>query len=375
VRREWVALALALALSSGAGAWAGGVNGHGNGGASGGLNGGTSGGLNGGASGGLNGGASGGLNGGASGGLNGGLNGGTSGGLNSGVNEEPGQASDEPPSAVTALGAAGPARPTGTEGALARQLADEAAVTERTLAAVTDKLADARRTWLRRLGAAVRLLHTVPGDDPMAMARRRAAARLLLERDGGEAALLVQEAAQLGAAHDRIAGEAARLPEITLPGELLRPAPGKIVRHFGTLMHERSKAALSRRGIDLEVDDHCPVIAPAAGTVRYAGPIRGLDHGVILDHGAYLTVIAKLGEVALPIGAPIGAGDRLGRAARHRVYVEVRIKLGPGGLPIDPEPLLAKRSQGAAGERWRGAAGERWRGAAGERSQGAAGER
>ena len=269
----------------------------------------------------------------------GGASGGANGGTNGGINEEPGQATGEPHVAATALvvGAAGP------EAALTHQLADEAAVTERALAAVTDKLADARLTRLRRLGAAVRLLHAVSGDDPMAVARRRAAARLLLERDGGEAALLAQEAAQLGAAHDRIAGEAAQLPQIALPGELLRPAPGKIVRHFGTLVHERSKATLSRRGIDLEVDDHCPVTAPAAGTVRYAGPIRGLDHGVILDHGAYLTVIAKLGEVALPIGAPIAAGDRLGRAARHRVYVEVRVKLGPGGLPIDPEPLLAKR--------------------------------
>jgi len=74
--------------------------------------------------------------------------------------------------------------------------------------------------------------------------------------------------------------------------------------------------------------------------VRYAGPIRGLDQGVILDHGGYLTVIGKLGELALPVGAPIAAGDRIGRAARHRVYLEVRVKLGPGGLPIDPEPLL-----------------------------------
>jgi len=177
----------------------------------------------------------------------------------------------------------------------------------------------------------------------MATARARAAARLLVDRDGDERAVFADEVARLHAARDRIAGEARALPALALPGELVRPARGKIARSFGTLEHERSKATLSRRGIDLEVDDHCPVIAPAAGTVRYAGPIRGLDHGVILDHGAYLTVIAKLGEVALPIGAPIAAGDRLGRAARHRVYFEVRLKLGPGGLPIDPEPLLGKR--------------------------------
>jgi murein hydrolase activator len=259
------------------------------------------------------------------------------------ISEEPGQPSGEPHVAGPVPGPVGAAGAIGPEAALAGQLADEVAVTERARAAVTGKLADARRTQIRRMGAAVRLLHAVPGDDAMAVARRRAAARLLLERDRGEAALLAEEAAQLGVAHDRIAGEAARLPEIALPVELLWPARGKIVRHFGTLVHERSKAMLSRRGIDLEVDDHCAVTAPAAGTVRYAGPIRGLDHGVILDHGAYLTVIAKLGEVALPVGAPVAAGDRLGRAARHRVYVEVRVKLGPGGLPIDPEPLLAKR--------------------------------
>ena len=78
--------------------------------------------------------------------------------------------------------------------------------------------------------------------------------------------------------------------------------------------------------------------------MRYAGPIRGLDHGVILDHGDYLTVIAKLGELTLPIGTHVARGDRLGRAAHHRVYLEVRAKIGPGGLPIDPEPLLKRRA-------------------------------
>jgi murein hydrolase activator len=229
---------------------------------------------------------------------------------------------------------------------LARQLDDEAAVVDRARAAVADKLAAAELTRDHRLRAAVRVLHAAPGEDAMSVARRRAAARLLLDRDGGERAVLVDEDARLRAARARIAGDTAQLPSIALPGALpdalARPAPGVIARHFGTLEHERSRATLSRRGIDIEVDDHSPVTAPAAGTVRYAGPIRGLDQGVILDHGTYLTVVAKLAEVALPVGAPLAAGDRIGRAARHRVYLEVRVKLGPGGLPIDPEPLLGK---------------------------------
>jgi murein hydrolase activator len=229
--------------------------------------------------------------------------------------------------------------------ALAQQLDDERETTDRAISAVADKLAIAQATRSQRLQAAYRLVGTrrpSPGGDAMAAARVRAAARLVLDRDGHERALLDAELAQLRAARDRISGELAQLPSIALPGPLAQPAPGKIARRFGTLEHERSKATLSRRGIDLEVDERSPVTAPAAGTVRYAGPIRGLDHGAIIDHGSYVTVIAKLGEIALPAGAPIAAGDRIGRAARHRVYLEVRVKLGPGGLPIDPEPLLGK---------------------------------
>ena len=106
------------------------------------------------------------------------------------------------------------------------------------------------------------------------------------------------------------------------------------------MKHERSKTTLARRGIDLDVETRAPAHAPADGIVRYAGPIRGLESGVILDHGTYFTVIAKLGEVSVPVGAPVARGDKLGRAARQRVYLEVRVKLGPGGRPIDPEPLL-----------------------------------
>jgi septal ring factor EnvC (AmiA/AmiB activator) len=227
--------------------------------------------------------------------------------------------------------------------ALAHQLDDEAEAVERAIAAAGDKLAAAQLTRTQRLRAAYRVVQAAPGDDAMATARVRAAARLLADRDGGERAVFADEVARLHAARDRIAGEVRQLPALALPGELVRPARGKIARAFGALEHERSKATLSRRGIDIEVEDGSPVVAPAAGTVRYAGAIRGLDQGVIIDCGTYVTVLAKLGDIALPVGAPIAAGDRIGRAARHRVYLEVRVKLGPGGLPIDPEPLFAGR--------------------------------
>jgi septal ring factor EnvC (AmiA/AmiB activator) len=254
--------------------------------------------------------------------------------------------------AITASAQAKPTPPAATppyepHDALAKQMAAERATLATTITTVDDKLHGADTVRLHRLHAAIRALHAplaegASAEERMAVARRRAAARLLLERDHGERQLLADEATQLEHANAAAEVAAQHVPTIALPETLEAPAHGKVARHFGEYLHERSKATLSRRGVDLEVDDHAPAVAPADGIVRFAGPIRGLDHGVILDHGDYLTVIAKLGELTLPVGTHVAKGDRLGRAAHHRVYLELRAKIGPGGLPIDPEPLFAR---------------------------------
>lgn len=228
---------------------------------------------------------------------------------------------------------------------LSAQLAEELAVITKTIGTVTAKLADADTVRVKRLRAAYRVLRsplrsTASSDDRMAAARRRAGARLLVDRDAAERTLLADEASRLRGAHERTVVATSKLPTITLPTSIAAPVRGTIARRFGTLEHERSKATLSRRGIDLEVEAHASVSAPADGTVRYAGPIRGLDDGVIIEHGDYVTVIAKLDTVSIPVGTRVVRGDRIGHAARHRVYLEVRVRIGAGGIPIDPEPLL-----------------------------------
>ncbi len=228
---------------------------------------------------------------------------------------------------------------------LTTQLTDELEVITKTLAIVTAKLADADDVRVKRLRAAYRVLRsplrsTASIEDQMAAARRRSGARLLVDRDAHERTLLADEASRLRGAHERTVVAAGKLPSLVLPESIAAPARGSIARRFGTLEHERSKTTLSRRGIDLEVEAHAAVSAPADGTVRYAGPIRGLDDGVIIEHGDYVTVIAKLDAVPIPVGTKVSRGDRIGHAARHRVYLEVRVRIGAGGLPIDPEPLL-----------------------------------
>jgi septal ring factor EnvC (AmiA/AmiB activator) len=229
---------------------------------------------------------------------------------------------------------------------LTDQLSAELATIDQTLATVGDKLTTADAERLRRIRAAYRILRAplttdASAADRMASARRRAAARLLLERDRVERRLLVDERTQLATARTQKISATTTIPTLILPDEIGRPAKGAIARRFGTYQHERSRATLSRRGLDFETDKNAPASAPADGVVRYAGPIRGLDHGVIIDHGDYLTIVAKLAELAIPVGTRVSRGDRLGRAARHRVYLELRAKAAPGGIPIDPEPLLA----------------------------------
>ncbi len=233
--------------------------------------------------------------------------------------------------------------------AIAALIAAELETVGKTVATVDTKLADAETARMRRVRAAYRILRApiAAGDDAndgdrMAAARRRAAARLLLERDRAERQLLADEVAQLRAAATALSAETSRVPTLALPESVLPPAKGTIVRRFGTIIHDRSKAVLARRGIDFEVAALTVAVAPADGVVRYAGPMRGLENGVLLDHGDYMTVVAKLSPLAIPVGTKVVRGDRVGRAARARVYFEVRAKVGPGGLPIDPEPLLAR---------------------------------
>lgn len=224
---------------------------------------------------------------------------------------------------------------------IGRQLADESATIDSAATIVTEKIVTLDGDRAKRLAAAYRTLQTSKLD-AMTLARRRAAARMLVGRDLEERQLLADELAELQTARARVTAEVARAPSVVPPTELARPAKGAIARRFGKLQHERSKAMLSRRGIDIDAEAKSVVVATADGVVRYAGPIRGLDKGVIIDHGSFMTVIAKLGEIRAPMGVAVKRGEVVGRAARHRVYVEVRIKIGPSGLPIDPEPLFAR---------------------------------
>jgi septal ring factor EnvC (AmiA/AmiB activator) len=223
----------------------------------------------------------------------------------------------------------------------------QAEVLRRTREAVEQKLNAAQSQRATRARAAAVLLRDghqdnleLPHDDMMNIARRRAFAKWVLARERLEVRLLADERDALQLAGPVTLAASAAAQEMKLPTGLLWPATGVIARRFAVFIHPRSAAALSRRGIDIEVQEHVGTGAAANGTVLFAGPIRGLDSGVIIDHGSYVTVTAKLGKVTVVAGDLIEAGTTIGNAESSRIYFEVRVKIGPEGTPVDPLACL-----------------------------------
>lgn len=230
-------------------------------------------------------------------------------------------------------------------------LAAQLAVVRKTEASVAAKRDDATAARAARVRAAYQVLRprTELGgttDAWLASARRRAASRYLLARAQREERLLADETARLTDATARVSAELEAALALAAPTSagLRWPVQGEpqIAAGPGPWQHAASGATLARRGVELTVPRHAPALAAGAGTVRYAGPIRGLGLGVIIDHGSVWTVVARLGAVAVRRGEQVAARAPLGTAAERTLAVEVRLPLGPGGTPVPPASFLTR---------------------------------
>jgi septal ring factor EnvC (AmiA/AmiB activator) len=256
--------------------------------------------------------------------------------------------------AALALALARPAS-AGVREQAARALTERLATVDHTDAILAEKRGLRTRRLERRVRALYKLaragdtrLWVDPGERGRAV-RRRAAARRILGRELREIELLGREREQVARSRVRIVralGELVRTP-LPEPRSLARPVPGRAVAGFGTYRDREAGAELSRRGTELRSRPGAPVRAVAAGRVRYAGPVRGLGHGVIVEHPGprgtrLISVTARLGELAVTLGDEVSRRQVLGRARGRRIHLEIRLPVGPAGFPVDPAPLLAR---------------------------------
>ncbi len=121
-----------------------------------------------------------------------------------------------------------------------------------------------------------------------------------------------------------------------------RPARrlGEVLRSFGP--YQKGPILMPRNGADVACGQGEPVTAPAAGVVRFLGPMDGYGHLVILDHGAgWATVLAPLDPQALAVdaGAAVLPGDRLGVVGEPQEegppYLHIELRRHDKAVPPD----------------------------------------
>ncbi|MCG8417365.1 MAG: peptidoglycan DD-metalloendopeptidase family protein [Proteobacteria bacterium] len=176
------------------------------------------------------------------------------------------------------------------------------------------------------------------------IAARVSAVRRVLARDLAELALLDDEMSAVSSSRQQIAAERNRARQLNVPepGSLRLPvAWSRVVEPFGVYRHARSRARLSRRGIWLSSRPGRNARAVAAGEVLYVGLARGLGHVAIIDHGDYTSILGTLTKLQVSRGESVETGDLVGESMGDRVYLEIRLDIGPGGFPVDPQSLIA----------------------------------
>ena len=140
----------------------------------------------------------------------------------------------------------------------------------------------------------------------------------------------------------RLAGP---LPRPLAPGAILPPRPESAYRlpvrgRLVTGLDEISAAGVRSRGLTFAVPAGAPVVAPAAGVVRYARRFRGYGTIVIIDHGnGWTSLVTGLGSAVVAAGQRFDPGASIGVAGggeEPRITVELRRH----GRPMDIAALL-----------------------------------
>ncbi len=108
------------------------------------------------------------------------------------------------------------------------------------------------------------------------------------------------------------------------------PASGDVATGYG----EVSGAGVRARGLTLETAAGADVVAPAAGTILFAGGFRSYGQIVIIAHGGgWTTTVTGLARLTVKAGARVAQGAPLGVAGDGRPHVTTELRRD--NRPID----------------------------------------
>jgi septal ring factor EnvC (AmiA/AmiB activator) len=123
-----------------------------------------------------------------------------------------------------------------------------------------------------------------------------------------EAYRLAVELASFGVPQRPIPPEGRRNPLV--PFAYALPATSRVSEGLGHV----NDSGVQSRGLTLATTRGAALVAPAVGTVRFAGPYRDYDGILILDHGnGWMTLIVNVASPLRP-GAKVHLGESIGQA-------------------------------------------------------------
>jgi murein hydrolase activator len=172
------------------------------------------------------------------------------------------------------------------------------------------------------------------GSSDIAMAAGENIERLRGEEAGNQSIRRVAGhlAAEDSSPPSPFAAEGAALP---LPFDYQFPAAAPVTDGLSSV----NESGVRSRGVTLATRRGAAVTAPAAGTVKFAGPFREYDGVVIIDHGGgWLSLIVNVASTLHP-GERLAAGEEIGRALGP-----LQVELSQNGRRISPA-LIAGSSQ------------------------------
>lgn len=121
------------------------------------------------------------------------------------------------------------------------------------------------------------------------------------------------------------------------------PTRGWVTSDFGVRVDPYTAERVMHRGMDIANRPGTPVVAPADGTVVFAGTESGYGKVLVLDHGYGIkTRYGHLSEIAVRLGERVQRGQRIagvgntGRSTGPHLHYEVRVN----GLPENPRKFL-----------------------------------
>ncbi|MDX6516799.1 MAG: hypothetical protein QOH73_2465 [Gaiellaceae bacterium] len=117
------------------------------------------------------------------------------------------------------------------------------------------------------------------------------------------------------------------------------PVTGQVVQGFN-FDRAQPYAAGQQRGIDIAAPPGASVLAPAGGSVTFAGTVPSSGKAIAILSGAYSVTLTQLGSIAVEKGAAVAEGQTVGTVGPAGiVHLGVRVASDDQGY-VDPLSLL-----------------------------------